>query len=141
MGRAQGRLAQAAAVSSGRGPRGPYKWNDEHIEAGLRLFLADRPDWPTAEEFRAAGQYQLLDAMLKTGGVNRWAPRLSRALRPRQDRSEYPLEQAPVQARALIAEHGRLPSQKNLTRLGHPRLAWLVEKAGGAKAFARTHGL
>lgn len=142
MGRAQGQPHFTQGVRAGaRGPRGPYKWSDDRIESELASFVGDRQDWPTADEFRAADQGQLLDAVMRNGGVNRWALALARPLRARQDRTPLTDEQARAGAEALIATHGRLPGSKKLARLGEARLAWVVEQAGGAKAFCRQHNL
>jgi len=133
MGRARGELA-AAGTSHGR--RGPYKWTPDRVEEELEEFLADRTTWPTADEFNAAGHRALLAAVERSpSGIGYWANRLGCELAPMQDRAPYPLHVALAEARELIAAHGKLPNIMRLRELGHPRLAYLVQKSGGAKAF------
>jgi hypothetical protein len=77
----------------------------------------------------------------KYGGVTRWADHFGIPLGPRQDRRPYPVDEAVAEANALIREHGRLPGAVRLRALGHSRLAYLVEQAGGARGFCAQHAL
>ena len=51
-------------------------WTDDRIEAELRDFLRNRPEWPSRHEFLAGGRSRLLGAVYNRGGPNRWARRL-----------------------------------------------------------------
>jgi hypothetical protein len=141
MGRAQGRQ-QLLAATGPRGPRRAYTWTPERIEEELAEFLGDREDWPTSEEFRTAGQRNLISAVERSpGGVVYWATRMNRRLGPMQNRAAYPLHIALAEAQELIAEHGKLPNINKLRALGHPRLAYLVQREGGSRAFSAKHKL
>jgi hypothetical protein len=48
-------------------------WTEERIHATLRVVLANRPTWPSTQEFDAAGLRQLRVAIAQTGGSHRWA--------------------------------------------------------------------
>lgn len=48
------------------------KWSDERIEADLREFVKDREQWPSANEFAAAGYSALYAAASRKGGISRW---------------------------------------------------------------------
>ena len=50
----------------------PAKWTDAAIERELRAFLAERPTWPSPDEFRAAGAGPLYAAASRSGGIGRW---------------------------------------------------------------------
>jgi cell filamentation protein, protein adenylyltransferase len=65
--------APTPAPGSKGGRRGrPAKWTDTKIEQELRAFVADRPAWPSPEEFREAGKGPLYAAASKKGGIRRW---------------------------------------------------------------------
>jgi Fic family protein len=68
------RYAFPGAVAARRAPGAgrPAKWTDAVIETELRAFLADRAEWPSAAEFRAAGRGPLYAAASKAGGIGRW---------------------------------------------------------------------
>jgi Fic family protein len=53
-------------------PGRPRKWTDTVIERELRTFLRDKSDWPSPDEFRAAGKGPLYAAATKAGGIPRW---------------------------------------------------------------------
>ena len=55
---------------------GPYKWTYQRLRSELEEFIGDRPDWPSSVEFREAGHAGLYTAVLKHGGVDRWAAAL-----------------------------------------------------------------
>jgi hypothetical protein len=58
----------AVATRAGR----PAKWTDVTIERELGDWLGDRPTWPTAQEFTAAGKRSLYLAASRNGGIERW---------------------------------------------------------------------
>lgn len=60
------------ARAGGRRPGRPVKWTDTAIERELRAFLDGRSDWPTPDEFRAAGRGALYAAATRAGGIRRW---------------------------------------------------------------------
>jgi Fic family protein len=62
------------ATKLGRPPR----WSDELIERELRVYLANRDDWPRPAEFRADGRGDLYAAASRSGGIGRWRRLLGR---------------------------------------------------------------
>jgi cell filamentation protein, protein adenylyltransferase len=68
------RYAFSGAVEARRsmGAGRPTKWTDTLIEVELRAFLSDRSEWPSPEEFRAAGRGPLYAAASRAGGIKRW---------------------------------------------------------------------
>ena len=48
------------------------KWTDAVIEERLREFLAGRSDWPSRDEFKAAGRLDLYAAASRNGSIRRW---------------------------------------------------------------------
>jgi hypothetical protein len=146
MGRARGGQATAASgngASRRPGPKGPWKWTDERIRSDLSAFLAarGRPDWPTNDEFRAAGLAGLAHAITTYGRVPYWAAEMGVELGPRQNREPLLAVDAVRLAEALIAEHGELPGIDTLRELGHIRLSTLVRRHGGSKKFCEAFGL
>lgn len=59
-------------------------WSDAELEAALRQFVGDRPDWPSQEEFKRSGAVHLLGAMRRRGGGALWPRRLGKTLSDRQ---------------------------------------------------------
>lgn len=62
----------ALPTSGGSGAGRPRKWTDALIEADLRAFVSDRSEWPSPQEFRAAGRGPLYAAASRAGGIRRW---------------------------------------------------------------------
>jgi DNA invertase Pin-like site-specific DNA recombinase len=58
------------------------RWPEERIEAKLREFTSGRSVFPGREEFRAAGEGALYNAMHRRQGSRYWAQRLDLASRP-----------------------------------------------------------
>jgi hypothetical protein len=56
-------------------PPGPSRpWTHERVREELTAYLADKPAWPTTDEFRRVGRGALRRALAQTGGLKRWAP-------------------------------------------------------------------
>jgi Domain of unknown function (DUF4115) len=55
---------------------GRRRWTDERIRTELSGFCADRPAWPSAAEFKAAGRSDLYVAASRYGGIGFWAREL-----------------------------------------------------------------
>lgn len=114
------------------------RWHDaEELRRELERFCAGRVTFPTSREFNAARRSDLRRAVGDFGGSAYWAHELG--LRVIKDRSPYELVDAVSDARQVIAEQGGLPNAKRLVKLGYPRLAQVVRRAGGAAAFADAH--
>jgi hypothetical protein len=47
-------------------------WTDERIRGALRVYLADKRQWPTGAEFNADGLGALRAAITRQGGADRW---------------------------------------------------------------------
>jgi hypothetical protein len=121
--------------------RAARRWDDTEIAANLRAVLGDRREWPTVEEFNAAGLRGLYLAILNGRGVPYWSTRMSAKLGYGQGGRQYSVDDAVVDARVIIAACGRLPNEKRLRALGYGRLGEAVARAGGARAFVATHNL
>jgi Fic family protein len=63
---------QGSATRGGDGRGRPRQWTESRIERELRAFLAERPTWPSPEEFKAAGKGSLYAAASRNGGIGRW---------------------------------------------------------------------
>jgi hypothetical protein len=61
---------QLSVLEAERAARGQLRTDE--IERELRLFLAERSEWPTPKEFRAAGKGPLYAAAARAGGIGRW---------------------------------------------------------------------
>lgn len=70
--------AQTRAARGGPTRGRPVKWSETVIERELRAFVGVRADWPTPDEFRAAGHGGLYAAASRTGGIARWRALLGR---------------------------------------------------------------
>jgi Fic family protein len=66
------RYAFVAQDARGRRP----KWTPDRIEAELKEFCANRDDWPTVAEFKAAERWPLYLAVTRNGGAEFWASKL-----------------------------------------------------------------
>jgi DNA-binding transcriptional ArsR family regulator len=51
-------------------------WTNDRIRDELETFCADRPTWPSAAEFKAAGRGDLYVAASRYGGIAHWAEAL-----------------------------------------------------------------
>lgn len=136
MGRARGGQQLATRRPSRRtGARGPYKRSDPQLEADLRLFIGDGTRFPTLNDFDSAGRHDLRAAVTELGGVPYWAEVLGCELESSRRREPYTEDDAMRDARAVIAQEGRLPGECALRALGYGRLATRVRQAGGARVF------
>jgi hypothetical protein len=59
-----------------RRPGTPVRWTDARIRTELKRFLRDRDDWPSYADFEHAGRRPLRQAIMRTGGAERWAAEL-----------------------------------------------------------------
>jgi hypothetical protein len=116
-------------------------WTDGELEEALRAFIGDRPDWPTREEFIRAGEKRLVHAVGRAGGLSVWARRLDKKFVGSRDHSPYTLDAALREAAEVIATRGDLPGVHTLAALGYGRLAWAVQRSGGAEKFRAEHGV
>ena len=145
MGRAQG-LSKTTGTGHGRRPtrrinEQATKWTDARLRADLEAFLGAVSEWPSRSQFMAAGKYGLWMAVRDHGGHLYWAEALGKTVSSAQQPRGVPVDDLVREARAVIAEHGRLPNQEMLRILGFPRLATAVKRAGGARKFMQRHGL
>jgi hypothetical protein len=121
--------------------RAARRWSEDAIAVQLRAFLAERREWPTVDEFNAAGLRGLYLAMLNGRGVPYWAARTGVSLRYGQGGRQYTVDDAIRDAKVVIAACGRLVNEKKLRALGYGRLAEAVARVGGARAFVDAHRL
>jgi hypothetical protein len=85
------RWARRMGVRWVKRPPGQHPaWTEDRIREGLERMLAGRNTWPTAREFRAAGQRPLLEAVRRNGGVSRWARRFGMTVGRSSPRPKFP---------------------------------------------------
>jgi len=106
----------------------------------LRAMMRGRETFPTRAEFEAQRREDLWDAIKSRGGSRLWAGRLGAGLDERQ-KPGLSEEEAVARAREVIEQLGRLPNEKQLRRMGRPKLASCVAASGGSKRFAELHEL
>ena len=101
------------------------------------MFIGERPDWPTAVEFEAAGRHDLRRAVKRHGGAVAWAKRLGKQLRPGQDRTSYGEDDAMRDGLEIVDMRGHLPGAGEVRALGYHRLASFMQcrYPGGAGRF------
>lgn len=81
----------------------------------LEEFLAGRPDWPTEDEFDAAGRTTLRRALNRFGCQERWADELGLDLpRHRRRRPAWTDERVEAQLRQLTAGSDLLAAQAGI---------------------------
>jgi hypothetical protein len=140
-GRRQGCWSAAERRDGSTTRRGPYRWTTETLEQELRAFGGAGREFPTLVELDAAGRSDLRAAVTVYGGCTRWAARLGLPLPTTRLRQPYSEDEMREEARRIVVALGRLPGERALRQLGHPRLATAVRHAGGARAFCARHGL
>lgn len=124
------------------GRRAYARWTHSSIHAELLAFVGDRPDWPRAPEFEAAGRGDLRHAVKDHGGATYWAGELGLRMEPVQDRRKYTEADALRDLKVVVAQYGFLPGDGRLRQDGRSRLASFVRKQpGGYDAFRLKHGL
>jgi hypothetical protein len=119
------------------------RWTDERIRATLNLYLKDKSAWPTPEEFRADGFGQLLDAITRSGGVDRWLAEFGlpdpHHLRGR--RTWWTDERIEAELRRFAAGQEVFPTRREFRRAGETALLGALHRHGGAVRWAERLGL
>jgi hypothetical protein len=103
-----------------RPPGTPVRWTEERIRAELERFIDGGNRWPTYAEFEQAGRRPLRQAIMRTGGAERWAQELG-VSRPslrsgsRLIWDDHRIERA---VGPLVARLGRWPTRGEFGRAG-----------------------
>jgi len=126
-----------AAIARPRKKRSPRRWSQARVRAALTEFLGEREDWPSVDEFLAAGRGPLYSQVLRCGGLRIWARRMNvrQPLRTRWD---------PTAAKLMLidlSEGGAFPSQRVLYEAGVGGLVEWLRRNGGLDHWARECGL
>jgi DNA invertase Pin-like site-specific DNA recombinase len=111
--------------------RAGHVWTDERIRARLAQFLAGKNEWPSFQEFRAAGLGQLRRAVTTKGGPLRWAELMGVEVPPRRVshmRWAYPRMLEEVEK--LAAGDGQFPTCRRFREAGLGGLAVAIHKRG-----------
>ena len=108
-------------------------WTEARIRSELRSFLGDRHTWPRRKDFEAAGRKTLRDAVLRTGGPERWAAEFGL---PRPDersgsRRIWTEERIERELRSFVGQSQRWPSTREFVDAGETRLQAAVYAWGG----------
>jgi hypothetical protein len=96
------------------------RWTAERVRQELKPFLARRTEWPSRQEFEAAGLKPLRDALQRLGGVDAWATEFELQRPTRRSGSiriwdEQRLEQAIA---PLVKQLDRWPTKGEFHRAG-----------------------
>lgn len=118
-------------------------WTDEKIRSDLRAFLRGKKTWPSRKDFEAAGLKTLRDAVLRTGGPERWAAEFGL---PRRDersgsRRVWTDERIERRLRTLLDGSDRWPSKQDFLDAGAGGLISAVYLHGGPDYWARRLGV
>lgn len=131
-------------------------WTEQRIRAELTRFLAGRSVWPTAREFNRGGHRQLLTAMRRRGGTEKWRrefalPRAPRARNapvsprsPKQPRVRERIwtdERIEAAISPLIGELGHWPTKTEFRRAGQSRALSAVYDHGGSARWQKHFGV
>lgn len=144
--------SRRALQRSARGPRSQVsarsrpdwpKWTEETIARELRLFLADRTEWPRHVEFVRAGRKGLYHAVLRHGGTRTWAQRMGVRWVSRRTVGVTQWTDAVIRERLAAFLDGRTtwPSPADFDAAGQRALLRAVRRHGGVGEWAREFGL
>ena len=131
-------------------------WTEPRIRAELTRFLEGRSVWPTTREFNGDGHRQLLSAMRRGGGTEKWraefglpraphrrsvptsprAPKKSPVREPRWTDERIEAAIAP-----LIHELGYWPTKSEFHRAGQGRALSAVYDHGGSARWQKRFGV
>ena len=120
------------------------RWTSQRINVALKGFTAGRSDWPSRQEFNAAGLHGLYDAINRQGKRHEHALRLG--LQPpvgKSHRRPGRWTQATIDAalQPLLAGRSTWPPRKVFVAAGLGGMYQAVMKTEGHTACARRHGL
>jgi hypothetical protein len=117
-------------------------WSDDRIRHELKQFLAGRSDWPTKQEFDAAGKVTLRRVLDGFGGQERWAGEFGLQI-PRQRRRlhSWTDEQIEAELRRFTAGTRRWPTRREFEEAGLRSLYNAIMCRGARKPLAKKLGL
>jgi hypothetical protein len=103
-----------------RRPGTPVRWTEARIRAELERFLKGRDDWPSYAEFERSGRRPLRQAVMRTGGSERWARELgvARTTLRAGSRRVWDDERIARSVAPLVAFLGRWPTKGEFERAG-----------------------
>ena len=117
-------------------------WTDERVRAELEAFLAGRTAWPLMEDFKAGGQEQLRRALVRFGGMERWAAEfdlpMSSFRGPHLTWTEEKIEKA---IRELVGDSDEWPKRKEFGRAGLDGCYAAMWRTGGTDVWAERIGV
>ena len=112
------------------------------MRAELEAFLAGRPDWPTQDEFDAAGRATLRRALNRFGGQERWAAELHLELpRRRRRRHSWTDERIHTELQRLTAGSDRWPAKRVFAEAGLLSLYHAIMRRGTRGRWAQRLGV
>jgi hypothetical protein len=113
------------------------------IRATLKLYLSDKPAWPSPEQFRADGFGQLREAVTRSGGIDRWAAELELAPphRLRGRRVWWTEERVEAELRRFTDGLTVFPTVREFRNAGETGLLGAVRRHGGTALWAGRLGL
>ena len=118
----------------------PRSWDDERIARELEAWFAERAftRWPTYRTFTYDGRRRLYNAILDSGGPERWAYELGVPHIPNRPGPGLSDDETHAALRELLREHqpARFPTLAWLRRHGPPGLAAAVSRSGGSAHWA-----
>jgi hypothetical protein len=124
-------------------PGYPPIWTEQKIRSELRSFLRGLKTWPRRKDFEAAGRKMLRDAVLRSGGPERWAQEFGL---PRPDERSgscriWTEERIERELRRFLGEAQRWPSSREFIDAGETRLQAAIYAWGGVQHWCERLGI
>jgi hypothetical protein len=119
-------------------------WTEERVHAELEVFLAGRTAWPLMEDFKAEGKEQLRRALVRFGGMERWAAEFALPMSsfrgPHLTWTEEKIEKA---IRELVEDLDRdeWPKRREFSRAGLDGCYAAMWRTGGTDVWAERIGV
>ena len=117
-------------------------WDEDRVARELEAWFATRAfeRWPTYRTFVRDGRKRLYDAVIDSGGPERWAAELGVPHIPYRSGGGLTADETHAALRRLLREHhpDRFPTLAWLKRHGPRGLAAAVARTGGAAHWAEV---
>jgi DNA invertase Pin-like site-specific DNA recombinase len=117
-------------------------WTEGRVRDQLAEFLADREQWPTMAEFEACGKMGLRRALVRFGGMHRWAEHFGLPIAnfqgPHRTWTEERIEAA---LRELIGEGEQWPRRREFSAAGLDGCYAALWRGAGVQAWAGRMGV
>jgi DNA invertase Pin-like site-specific DNA recombinase len=117
-------------------------WTEDRLRNELSEFLAGRETWPTLAEFQACGKGQLRRAVVRFGGMEKWATRFGLPMSNfRGPHLAWPEERIEAELRALVGNRTEWPRRREFSAAGLDGCYAALWRGAGVPAWARRIGV